>query len=342
KEKNIPLQGMNIRVTSKIPSGKGVASSAALEVATMNAVCKMFELALTETELPVLAQKVENDVVGAACGLMDQLAVHLGKKNKLLPLICNPHTVSAPVSLPKGLRFFGIDSGIHHAVSGSSYADVRTAAFMAYSVIAFLEGVSADELKKAKQENDFNKLPYAGYLANIPVSYFELYYSSHLPESISGSEFIEKYGISIDNATNVSPEKNYHLLSCARHPVHENARVNLFFQLLCGFPKKSGKEETLRLLGELMLQSHSSYSQVGLGNTATDEIVQKVRKAGFESGLYGARVTGGGSGGTVAVLSYGKEGKQSAKNIYKEYKKKTGKRIFFFTGSNDGALTLNL
>lgn len=341
KEKNIPLEGMNVLIDSKVPAGKGVASSAALEVAVMNAICKIYDIALSETELPVLAQKVENNVVGAACGLMDQLAVHLGKKNKLLPLVCDPHTVRDAVSIPKGIYFVGIDSGVRHAVGGSSYADVRTATFMAYSVIAKMEGVSFDQLREAKSRKDFGSLPYSGYLANIPVSVFEKKYASDLPETISGQAFINDFGVSIDDATTVDPAKSYNLLACARHPVYENFRTNLFFQLLCGFSPRKRTEETLRLLGELMLQSHSSYSKVGLGNEATDDIVAMVRNAGYEAGLYGARITGGGSGGVVAILCYGKKGKEEVKRIYKEYRKKSGKKVFFFSGSSDGALTLN-
>ena len=51
-----------------------------------------------------------------------------------------------------------------------------------------------------------------------------------------------------------------------------------------------------------MYQSHASYSACGLGSEGTDLLVDLVRKAGSSSGLYGAKITGGGSGGTVAVL----------------------------------------
>ena len=57
-----------------------------------------------------------------------------------------------------------------------------------------------------------------------------------------------------------------------------------------------------RLLDELMAASHASYSRCGLGTAATDRIVDAVRSAGWERGLIGARVSGGGSGGTVVVL----------------------------------------
>jgi L-arabinokinase len=56
-------------------------------------------------------------------------------------------------------------------------------------------------------------------------------------------------------------------------------------------------ESRLALLGELMYQSHASYSACGLGSNGTDRLVELVRDAGAAAGLYGAKITGGGSGG---------------------------------------------
>jgi L-arabinokinase len=83
------------------------------------------------------------------------------------------------------------------------------------------------------------------------------------------------------------------------HPIWEHHRVQLFAQLLA---QPSVSDATAVLLGELMYQSHASYSACGLGSAATDAIVAAVRQRGHQSGLFGAKITGGGSGGTVAVL----------------------------------------
>ena len=49
-----------------------------------------------------------------------------------------------------------------------------------------------------------------------------------------------------------------------------------------------------------MYQSHASYRRCGLGSDGTDLLVDLARAAGVERGIYGAKITGGGSGGTVA------------------------------------------
>ena len=52
-----------------------------------------------------------------------------------------------------------------------------------------------------------------------------------------------------------------------------------------------------------MFASHASYSACGLGSDGTDRLVELARAAGPAAGIYGAKITGGGSGGTVAVLA---------------------------------------
>ena len=341
KEKGIALTGANVFIESKVPWGKGVSSSAALEVATMNVLNELYKLSLGKEELAVLAQMAENLVAGAPCGLMDQLSSHLGQKNKLLPLICQPHQVDKPISIARGINFSGIDSGVRHAVSGASYSDVRAAAFMSYTIIALNKGASVEELEQARTSGDWSKLPFKGFLANIPVSFFEEKYISLLPGEISGKDFLSQYKVSIDTVTNIDETKIYKPSVCGSHPVYENARVNEFKALLKNFKKQDDKQASLIQMGNLMMQSHESYSAVGLGNEFTDKIVEMIRDAGPGSGVFGARVSGGGNGGTVCILSYGKEGKSTVKDIYRQYMQIKKQKLFFFSGSSHGAFSLN-
>ena len=58
--------------------------------------------------------KVENLVVGAPCGAMDQLTSALGQAGALLALRCQPAEMLDPVAAPPSVRLWGIDSGIRH------------------------------------------------------------------------------------------------------------------------------------------------------------------------------------------------------------------------------------
>ncbi len=127
--------GYSLLISSEVPEGKGVSSSAAIEVATMQALAAAVDLMLEPRELAMLCQKAENLVVGAPCGVMDQMASACGKKGELMAMICRPAEVIESVPIPSGVAFWGVDSGIRHSVGGADYGSVRVGAFMGKKII---------------------------------------------------------------------------------------------------------------------------------------------------------------------------------------------------------------
>ena len=117
-----------------------------------------------------------------------------------------------------------------------------------------------------------------------------------------GAEFLEKYGETVDTVTQVDPQKVYPIRSRVQHAVYENARVKRFIAAI----KNAGKEpdniqDYLREAGSLMYESNDSYrDRAGLGSLEVDGLVNIARKIGEQGGIYGAKITGGGGGGTVA------------------------------------------
>ncbi len=315
KEQNIDFRGADFDLISEVPLGKGVSSSASIEVACLKALVAAFGIQLSGTSLPILAQRVENLVVGAPCGLMDQLASYFGEPKKLLPILCQPDKIEAPISLPEDISFIGIDSGVRHSVAGASYGDVRCAAFMGYTIVANSLGITQDDIRLAKSRNDFSALPFRGFLCNISVAQFEDSILNHLPESLSGKDFLEKFSVSIDHVTTIDDQRNYYIRQCASHPVYEHDRVHRFKDYLLALnksPSTSNRISILKGMGEVMDQSHESYSLCGLGSERTDEIVMLAKKY---PGIYGAKITGGGNGGVVCLL-VDEEGKKSAHKIH--------------------------
>ena len=322
-------EGAHMLIKSAVPEGKGVSSSAALEVASMQAVAAAYELKIFAPELALLCQKVENLIVGAPCGVMDQMTAACGETNHLLELLCQPAEVKSTVPLPEELEVWGIDSGIRHFVGGADYRTVRTAAFIGYRIIAELAGLSAKQADRGHLIVDDQR--WNGYLANITPEEFEREYAPRIPERMSGDDYLDKYNGVTDTVTSVDPEIEYPVLAATRHPIYEHARVNSFAAIL----KNWKSDEQARKLGELMYESHVSYSKCGLGSDGTDALVALVR-ASAEDGLYGAKITGGGSGGTVAVL--GRRGAGEA--VYKvaaRYREQTGYEPAIISGSSPGA-----
>ncbi len=168
-----------------------------------------------------------------------------------------------------------------HAVSGADYGTVRTAAFMGQRIITAETAWRSD------------------YLADLtPAQFAEL--GRCLPEEMSGAEFLARYGGITDTATVVLPERRYPIRQATQHPVDEQARVDRFAELL---PTITHQPDAANELGQIMYASHQSYSACGLGSDATDRLVELVRAAGPRQGLFGAKITGGGSGGTVAIFA---------------------------------------
>jgi L-arabinokinase len=316
REKGVVFPGgASLRIESTVPEGKGVASSAALEVATMSAIDAAYGLGLEPREIALLCQKVENAVVGAPCGVMDQMTAVFGEENRLLALVCQPAEIEGSVEIPEDLSFWGIDSGISHQVSGADYGSVRVGAFMGLRMLSTMAGTD-----------------WGGYLANVTPSELEQKYFDGLPEAIRGADFLERFGETADTATRVDPGKTYPVRRPTVHPVYENFRARTFLRLLEG-----GAAESAPLLGELMYQSHASYSACGLGSNGTDRLVELARGFGPSRGIYGAKITGGGSGGTVAILGRRDAG-EAIREIADRYFQDTGHAPSVFTGSSPGAL----
>lgn len=328
--------GLRLLVHSSVPVGKGVSSSAALEVAAMQAICAIYGLELAGRDLALLCQQVENLVVGAPCGVMDQMTAACGEQDALLALLCQPAELQPPVRLPPELEVWGIDSGIRHAISGADYGSVRVGAFMGYRIIAELAGLPVVD-RPAPDRVTIEDRRWQGYLANITPSEWAERYRPQVPERISGAEFLARYGGTTDPVTTVDPGRSYAVRAPTAHPILEHHRVRLFRALLSG----AASEEQRMLLGELMYQSHASYSACGLGADGTDQLVELVRAAGPAHGLYGAKVTGGGSGGTVAVLA--QRGRAAVvQTIAADYQQQTGRATALLHGSSPGAQTFGV
>jgi galactokinase len=323
--------GARILIASRVPEGKGVSSSAALEVAVMQAVAAAYDVAINPREMAMLCQMVENLVVGAPCGIMDQMTAVCGEEGRLLALLCQPAELCGMVAIPDAIAFWGLDSGVRHAVSGSDYGSVRVGAFMGLRIIAEIAGMQVHE-KESGESVSIDDRRWNGYLANVTPSEFEQDYAARLPERIGGAEFLSRYWGTTDRVTRIEPDRNYAVRVPTAHPIYEHHRVRLFSELLGG----ASSEGRLKLMGELMYQSHASYSACGLGSAGTDLLVRLVREAGPAEGLYGARITGGGSGGTVAVLGRSDAG-DSIKRIADRYAEATGHRPYIFSGSSPGS-----
>jgi L-arabinokinase len=222
-------------------------------------------------------------------------------------------------------------------VTGEDYNSVRVAAFMGYRIIAEIAGLESRQTAPGASLRIDD--PYwRGYLANLTPSEFERDYAARLPERIAGAQFLSRFQATTDPVTQVNPERSYAARVATAHPIYEHHRARLFARLLGEreSSERKSSERRLELLGELMYQSHESYTACGLGSANTDRLVRLTREAGPSRGLYGARITGGGSGGAVAVIGR-RDAAPSVADIASRCAEEFGYEPYIFSGSSPGS-----
>ena len=314
--------GATIIIKSDIPIGGGVASSAAIEVATLTAINQLYGLGLEAMEIARLAQIVENRIVGAPCGIMDQVTATAGTSTKILSILCQPDKILEFVSCPLNVSFVGIYTKVRRSTTSTAYIDTRTGTFMGLTILkaAFSAEARHDVPARVTSESEVDldaekdsiakKISEAladNYLCNLSVQDFREQCEHLLPEQMHGAEFLDRYGETVDTVTRVDPEKSYAIRSRVQHAVYENERVRQFIAALKNADKDSERiQDYLSEAGNLMYQSNASYRDLaGLGSREVDGLVNIAQKIGEQGGIYGAKITGGGGGGTVALLCHG-------------------------------------
>ena len=222
--------GLDGEVSTTIPIGAGLSSSAALELAT--ALALGFDG--TAEQLARMCQRAENEATGLPSGILDQLTSACGVEGHALVLDCSTLERS-PVRIPEGAQL-SVRFVAHRQLVGSPYADRVAACAAAETEIGPLRLATLADLAQ-----------------------------------ISNPEVRRR----------------------ARHVITENQRVRDF----------SGALATgdLKAAGALMQTGHASLRDDY--DTSTPAMDAAVAELCSQRGVYGARMTGGGFGGCVVILS---------------------------------------
>ncbi len=230
-----------IEIGGNLPLGAGLSSSASLLVGVIYGVSIMEDIGLSRMEVARLAHEVENKFVGVNCGMMDQLAVAMGKKDTFMLIDTSSETIEY-IDAGHFPVITVIDSGVRHKLLSGGYNDRRF------------------ECKEV--------------------------------ERIVGSPFRE---IDLEVVEKKRSRLGEVLYKRARHVVEENIRV---LQAVEAVKKCDWKD-----LGMLLYSSHESLRT--LFEVSTPEIDYIVDALKGIRGVYGARIMGGGFGGSVLVISQG-------------------------------------
>ncbi|MFF8913861.1 galactokinase [Streptomyces sp. NPDC015032] len=246
REAGHPVTGADIRLTSTVPTGAGLSSSAALEVVTAFALNDLFELGLSAQELAVIGQRAENVFVGVPCGVMDQMASACCTEGHALYLDTRDLTQrQVPFDLAAaGLRLLVVDTQVKHALGDGAYAERRAGCEA---------GAAALGIRTLRE------VPYDGL------------------------------GAALDTLAAAGVDES--VVRCVRHVVGDNERVEQVIALL--------DAGDVRAAGPVLNAGHASLrDDLRVSCPELDLVVA----AANEAGALGARMTGGGFGGSAIVL----------------------------------------
>lgn len=126
QQRGIELPGVDVRVRGNIPNGAGLSSSASLELAMAVAFDRLTGAGLSPTELALVGQAAENDFIGVACGIMDQLSIAAGVAEHALAIDCGSLTVT-PIPFPDDVTVVVANTNHRRELSDSAYNERRAA-----------------------------------------------------------------------------------------------------------------------------------------------------------------------------------------------------------------------
>ena len=259
REAGLEIGGLRLQVSSNLPLGSGLSSSAAFEVATAVAALELFGLSIEPMALAKLCQKAENQFVGVRCGLLDQASSVFGKENEVI-LLDFRATTARTVPLSAGVALLLVDSGVPHQLTGGEYNERRSQCQAAAAAL----GVKA--------------------LRDVTS------------EAVSSA--------SLDPL----------IRARALHITGENERVLAGVTAL-----ESGQ---MKKFGQLMFQSHESSRRNFENSTAFLDALVEI--AATIQGVLGARLTGGGFGGSTIWLVERDKTQDILRKVSEAYRQRTG------------------
>jgi galactokinase len=120
-KRGVNLPGFNAVLTSDVPIGAGLSSSAAVECATVFALNELLHTHIDRLTMVQMAQKAEHEFAGVMCGIMDQFASMMGKKDHVIKLDClSLEYEYLPLQL-QGYKVLLLNTNVKHSLAGSEY-----------------------------------------------------------------------------------------------------------------------------------------------------------------------------------------------------------------------------
>ena len=153
----ISIRGFNCVFGGDIPLGSGMSSSAAAEGGLAFALNEMFAIGLSRLELALLCQRAEHNFPNVQCGIMDQFANMMGKKDQVMLVDCKSLQHEYFPLLKVGYKIVLINSKVHHSLAAGEYNIRRQRCEQGLAILrsmlpiqSFRDIATADEMEIGK------------------------------------------------------------------------------------------------------------------------------------------------------------------------------------------------
>jgi galactokinase len=275
------LAGADLYITSEVPLGAGLSSSAALESSAGFALLSVAEQAGNLLDVALALQKAEYEFAGTQCGIMDQYITCLAQPEHALLIDCRSlGNESVPLPFSQ-VRVVVCDSRVKHELASGEYNTRRTEC-------------AAGVKRLAQHLRDIQSL------RDVTVEEFDQV-AETLPDVIRRR---------------------------CNHVINENARVLFAVDAL--------KRGDLKFFGALMYASHESLrDDYEVSCRELDALVEIARR---QPGVIGARMTGGGFGGSTVNLVAVGHVEAFVETLAREYEKACGITPHFYVTDAAGGV----
>lgn len=120
-KRGVKLSGFNIALSSDVPIGAGLSSSAAVECAVVFVLNELLKTNIDRLTMVQMAQKAEHEFAGVLCGIMDQFASMMGKKDYLIKLDCRSLEYEYVPFKLEGIKVLLLNTNVKHSLASSEY-----------------------------------------------------------------------------------------------------------------------------------------------------------------------------------------------------------------------------